>query len=156
MIRNIVVSSLLVILAAGTVWAQDRGTSKASFAGKNVEIEYGRPSLKGRDMLSRLAVGDSWRMGMNAATTLTTEATLVFGSERVAPGNYRLTAKRVGENDWHLVITQDNSSVEVPLVTKSVGSVETLTIELKANSATQGEFNMSWGTLGVSTSFTVQ
>jgi hypothetical protein len=96
-------------------------------------------------------------MGMNAATTLTTEATLVFGSETVAPGSYRLTAKRVGENDWHLVITEDDGTSEVPLVTNaSSDSVETLTIELKAKNSSQGEFMMSWGTLSVSTSFAVK
>jgi hypothetical protein len=140
------------------IWAQDsRGTAEASFGGKNVEIEYGRPSLQGRDMLSKLPVGGSWRMGMNAATTLITEATLVFGSESVVPGSYTLTAKRVGENDWHLVVNEDSGSTEVPLVTKtSSDSVETLSIELEAKSAKQGEFRMAWGTLSVSTSFTVK
>jgi len=157
-IRKTVVSLILVLLGTGMVWAQDsRGKAQASFGGKNVEIEYGRPSLKGRDMLSKLPVGGSWRMGMNAATTLTTEAALTFGSETVAPGSYRLTAKRVGENDWHLVIDKDNASSEVPLVTNSAGSsVETLTIELEAKSSSQGEFRMAWGTLSVSTSFSVK
>jgi len=139
------------------IWAQDRGTAQASFGGKNVEVEYGRPSLNGRDMLSKLPVGGSWRMGLNAATTLNSEATLVFGSESVQPGEYRLTAKRVGENDWHLVISKDDNSAEVPLVTETAGeSVETLTIEIEAKSAKQGLFRMAWGTLIVSSSFTVK
>jgi hypothetical protein len=155
--RKTVVSLISVLLATGMVWAQDsRGKAQASFGGKNVEIEYGRPSLKGRDMLSRLPVGGSWRMGMNAATTLTTEATLTFGGETVAPGSYRLTAKRVGENDWHLVIDKDSGPSEVPLVADSAASsVETLTIELEAKSASQGEFRMAWGNLAVSTAFSV-
>ena len=156
--RKTVLSSIFVFLVTSMIWAQDsRGTAQASFGGKNVEIEYGRPALKGRDMLSRLPVGGSWRMGMNTATTLKTEATLVFGSESVAAGDYRLTAKRVGENDWHLVISKDSGSVEVPLVTKtSTDSVETLSIELEAKSAAQGEFRMAWGTLSVSTTFAVK
>jgi len=157
-IRKTVVFSIFLFLATGLSWAQDsRGTAQASFGGNNVEIDYGRPSLKGRDMLSRLPVGGTWRMGMNAATTLTTDATLVFGSEMVAPGSYTLTAKRVGENDWHLLISKDGGSVEVPLANKAGGgSVETLTIELEAKSSSQGEFTMSWGTLSVSTSFSVK
>ncbi len=153
-----VLSSIFVFLIAGTIWAQDtRGTTQAAFGGKNVEIEYGRPSLKGRDMLSRLPVGESWRMGMNAATTLTSEATLLFGDQSIAPGNYRLTAKRVGENDWHLVFNHDSGSTEVPLVTGTAADpVETLTIELKVKSATQGEFNMAWGKLVVSSPFAVK
>jgi len=156
--RKTVLFSIFVLLVTSMIWAQDsRGTAEASFGGKNVEIEYGRPSLQGRDMLSKLPVGGSWRMGMNAATTLTTESTLVFGSESVAPGSYTLTAKRVGENDWHLVVNKDSGSTEVPLVTKtSSDSVETLSIELEAKSAKEGEFRMAWGTLSVSTSFTVK
>jgi hypothetical protein len=156
--RKTVFSSICLLLVTTMIWAQDsRGTAKASFGGKNVEIDYGRPSLKGRDMLSQLPVGGSWRMGMNAATKLTTEATLVFGGESVAPGSYTLTAKRVGENKWHLVVNMDNGSTEVPLVTKtSNDSVETLSIELEAKSATQGEFKMAWGKLSVSASFAVK
>jgi len=156
--RKTVFYSILALLATSAVVAQDsRGTAKASFGGKHVEIEYGRPSLKGRDMLSRLPVGGTWRMGMNAATTLTTEASLVFGSESFAPGSYTLTAKRVGEDAWHLVISKDGNSTEVPLVSStSNNSVETLSIELEEKSATQGEFRMAWGQLSVSTPFSVK
>lgn len=155
--RNIMLCALCVLLMASVSWAQNRGTAQASFGGKNVEVEYGRPSLNGRDMLSKLSVGGTWRMGQNAATTLNSEATLVFGSETFQPGEYRLTAKRVGENDWHLVISKDGGSVEVPLVTETVGeSVETLTIEIEAKSAKQGEFRMAWGALAVRASFTVK
>lgn len=156
--RNTVFFSICVLLLTGMIWAQDsRGKTQVSFGGKNVEIEYGKPSLKGRDMLSKLPVGGSWRMGMNAATTLTAEATLIFGSESFAPGSYSLTAKRLGENEWHLVVSTDSGSKEVPLITSTLNDpVETLSIELVAKSATQGEFRMAWGQLSVTAPFTVK
>ena len=153
-----VLFSVVWILATGVMWAQDsRGTAQASFSGGKVEIEYGRPSLNGRDMLSRLPVGRSWRMGMNAATTLTSEVTLEFGGEAVMPGTYKLTAKRVGDDDWHLIISNDSGSTEVPLVSSSAEEpVETLSIELEEKNATLGEFRMAWGELAVNTTFSVK
>jgi hypothetical protein len=96
-------------------------------------------------------------MGMNAATMLTSDAGLDFGGKIVPAGSYRLTAKRVGENDWHLVINTDGGATEVPLMTKEVSaSVEKLSIELEAKSASKGEFRMAWGMLSVSTTFSVK
>ena len=154
--KKTVFAFAFVVMMVGLVFAQ-RGSTQASFGNKKVEIEYGTPSLQGRDMLSKLPVGGSWRMGMNAATMLTSDAGLDFGGKMVAAGSYRLTAKRVGENDWHLVIDTDGGATEVPLLTKTLDQpVEKLSIELEAMSATKGEFRMAWGTLGVSTTFTVK
>ena len=154
--KKTVLAFSVVVLMVSLVWAQ-RGSTQASFGNKKVEIEYGTPSLQGRDMLSKLPVGGTWRMGMNAATMLTSDAGLDFGGKMVPAGSYRLTAKRVGENDWHLVINTDGGATEVPLMTKQGGeSVEKLSIELEAKSASKGEFRMAWGMLAVSTTFSVK
>ena len=41
-----------------------------------ITLDYGRPSLKGRDMLAQLQEGTFWRMGRNEATVLTTPVDL--------------------------------------------------------------------------------
>lgn len=149
--------ALLVSFVMGsTVWAQ-RGQAEATVNGKKIAIEYGRPELQGRDMLSRLAVGSTWRMGKDTATTLNSEGKLKFGDKVVEAGSYRLTAKRVTEDSWHLVIANDGGSVEVPL--KNLGStdsVEVFTINLEGKGGNQGSFSMAWGTLALGTEFAVE
>jgi hypothetical protein len=96
-------------------------------------------------------------MGMNAATTLNTEATLVIGDKSVAPGEYSLTAKRVTEDSWHLIFGSDSGNVEVPLQAGKAGSsVETFTIQLDSRGSDEGSFSMAWGTLMVGTGFKVK
>ena len=60
-----------------------------------LEITYGRPIRRGRDLFGpddhREWLNDGapvWRAGANVSTQLTTEVPLVFGSTTVAPGDY--------------------------------------------------------------------
>lgn len=134
-----------------------RGQAEISVHGKQISIEYGRPALQGRDMLGRLPVGGYWRMGKDAATTLETEATLKAGDVVIPPGNYRLRAKRVSEERFHLVITGDSGEWEVPLERFQPGeSVELFTITLEPAGSNQVQFSMAWGTMGQSAIFTVE
>ena len=58
-----------------TEWAID---------GAHLSIEYGRPFLKGRPEALMMPPGEPWRTGADAATTLTTDKPLKFGSLSVA------------------------------------------------------------------------
>lgn len=155
--RKMVFLGLALGLAfTGSLMAQ-RGESEVTIDGKRIVIEYGRPSLQGRDMLSRLPVGGTWRMGMNTATTLNTEAALKFGDQTVPAGRYTLTAKRTAETSWNLVIAGDDSTIEVPLQADQPSEpVETFTINLESTGGSQGRFSMAWGTMAQHTDFTVE
>jgi hypothetical protein len=134
----------------------ERGEAKATVSGKPVAIEYGRPSLKGRDMLAQAAVGQPWRMGSGNATTLKTDANLSFGPLAVPKGDYVLTATRVAADQWQLDIAKADKSkvVEVPLTSETLKtSVETFTIDLKG-AGNKGDLTLSWGTTALKTSFT--
>lgn len=149
----------LALAVAGPAFAQGnpRGEAKATVAGKAVSIDYGRPSLKGRDMLGQAQVGQAWRMGADAATTLKTDADLSFGSVAVPKGEYVLTATKVEADKWTLNVLSkaDRSKVaDVPLATaKAEGSAEMFTVDLKGE-GNKGEFRMQWGTTALEAGFT--
>ncbi|HSR69543.1 MAG TPA: DUF2911 domain-containing protein [Acidobacteriota bacterium] len=163
------IAVLMVLVAANWLPAQSRGTAEATIAGKSIKIEYGRPNLQGRqNPQSELAVGDVWRLGMNQATELHSQADLSFGDVQVPAGTYSLFAKKVEADKWHLVInkqtgqwgTQHDPSqdlAEVPLTLKSIGSrVEKFTIEVEKRGDQSGSLSFSWGTSTLQTDFTVQ
>ena len=147
------------LLAAAPVHAQNaRGEAKAAFAGKNVVIDYGRPSLKGRDMLGQAQVGQAWRLGADSATTLKTEADLAFGTVAVPKGEYVLRATKVADNQWQLnVVGKDDAKVaDVPLAASKLdASVEQFTIDLSGDKD-KGQLKLRWGTTALATSFTAK
>jgi hypothetical protein len=158
MLKRIALAAV-ALSAAAPVFAQTnpRGEAKAVVAGKAVSIEYGRPSLKGRDMLGQAQIGQAWRMGADAATSLTTDADLAFGSVAVPKGEYILTATKVAADKWHLNVLSkaDRSKVaEIPLSAGTVPqSVEMFSIALKGE-MDKGEFEMHWGTTALKAAFT--
>ena len=159
--RVLALSSVLAVslgLAAGaTAQTNPRGEAKVTLAGKPIVVDYGRPSLKGRDMLGQAVVGQEWRMGADAATTLKTPVTLRFGSTDVPPGEYVLRAKKVSETDWALKLERDGkAAAEVPLATSPLDkSIEVFTIDL-AEKQGEGVFRMSWGNLALAARFTAK
>ena len=160
MLKRIALAALAVMVA-GPAFAQmnPRGEAKAMVAGKAVSIEYGRPSLKGRDMLGQAQIGQAWRMGADAATSLKTDADLSFGSVAVPKGEYVLTATKVAADQWHLNVLSkaDRSKVaDIPLAQgKLDASVETFTVALKGEKD-EGELEMHWGTTALKAPFTAK
>ena len=88
--------------------------------GKWLEITYGRPALRGRDVfgsganygkalidlpLGQFGPPPVWRAGANVTTRLNTEATLTFGDKKVPPGEYSLFIDVKGPNNWTLIVS---------------------------------------------------
>ncbi len=160
MLKRIALAALAVAVA-GPAFAQGnpRGEAKATVAGKAVSIEYGRPSLKGRDMLGQAQVGQAWRMGADTATSLKTDADLSFGSVAVPKGEYVLTATKVAADKWTLNVLAkaDRAKVaDVPLASaEAEGSAEMFTVNLKGEKD-KGELQMQWGTIALKADFTAK
>lgn len=165
---SIVIGVLMCgILTIGALAQGSRGKAEMKAGAGMITVDYGQPALKGRDMLSKLEVGQSWRMGSNAATTLTTPVDLIFGGTTIAKGTYTLTLKRGAADSFELVLnsqtgqwgTQHDASKDVasvPMKKETLTSpVEVLTIELKPAPG-GGTFSLSWGTLGCSADFKIQ
>src|SRR5215813_12209647 len=101
-LRIAVLSVLALSLVASAVMAQGRGAAEVTIKGKKISIDYGRPSLGGRDVFSLAKVGDVWRVGNNMSTSITTEADLVVGGTTLKAGKYSLRAKKTGPETWTL------------------------------------------------------
>ena len=158
MLKRFALAALAVCVAAPLfAQANPRGEAKATVAGKEVAIDYGRPSLKGRDMLGQAQIGQAWRMGADTATGLKTDADLSFGTVNVPKGEYILTATKIAADQWHLNVLSktDRSKVaDIPLTQgKLDSSVEMFTIALKGEKD-KGEFEMHWGTTALKAPFT--
>jgi hypothetical protein len=153
--RFAVLASLSALLAAPAAHAADRGVTKATVSGKTVTIDYGRPTLQGRDMLAQAQAGTAWRMGADDATSLKTETDLSFAGTAVPKGEYILTATKLEGGQWQLnVLSKERAKVaDIPLeATKTPVKIEMLTIEL-AGAKDKGTFSMSWGDLSLGTAF---
>jgi hypothetical protein len=80
--------------------------------GKWIEITYGRPLKRGRDLWGSGAdygkaalVGTPiWRAGANVSTRLKTDVPLVINGKTIAPGEYSLFID-LKENNWTFVVS---------------------------------------------------
>lgn len=153
----------LLLLTAFTALAHgaDRGEVKATIGSANVSIEYGRPSLKGRDLMKMMPVGSVWRIGADAATTLTTDADLDFGGTRIPKGKHILLTRLAEPGKWSLVVSSKGAFqyepsaklAEVPIELQDAkDSVEELTLTL-TNKGGRGVIEIAWGTSRLTASF---
>ena len=147
--------SLLVALAVPVSLAtialahNPRGKAKASFDGKAVTVEYGRPSLNGRDMLAQAVSGMVWRLGSENATTM------------VPAGAYSLFAQKT-EDGWNLLVNSETGQsglahnpekdlFSAPLKVETTDdSAEMFTITLMADGM-NGTLKMQWGSTALVT-----
>jgi hypothetical protein len=81
--------------------------------GKWIEVTYGRPIKRGRDVFGsgpnygKLANPDApvWRAGANVSTQLKTEVALVINGKTVPPGTYTMFID-LKPNNWTLIVSR--------------------------------------------------
>ena len=126
--------------------------------GKKVIIEYNAPSARGRKVEGELIpYNEIYRMGADAATTLTTDTDLEIGALRVPMGVYTLYLQARESGDWQLAVNkqtkqwgtvynQDQDLGRTPMkLTKLATPVERFKITLTTKSAGIGELSVEWG-----------
>jgi hypothetical protein len=155
------VASALLAAPAGA--QGERGKAELKAGSGAIAVDYGRPSLKGRDMLSELQPGAFWRMGTNQGTVLTTPVGLTFGATKVVKGSYSLWLKKVGDT-FELVFNSQTGQwgsqhdpakdvCSVALKQEALPTpVETFTMDLKA-APKGGDLSLSWGATELSAGF---
>ena len=91
-------------------------TATGTIGNANITIKYSSPGVKGRegkvfgsDGLIKNAHGSQypiWRAGANAATTLTTDASLKIGDIAVPKGSYTLFVDISDPDNWTLIVNK--------------------------------------------------
>ena len=72
----------------------------------DIEVEYSRPSVKGRKVFGdMLAYGSVWRTGANSATKITFSTAVKFGGVDVPAGTYALFSIP-GEKEWTVILNK--------------------------------------------------
>ncbi len=79
--------------------------------GKWIEVQYGRPIKRGRDLFGPADYAEAlkdgapvWRAGANVSTRLITEVPLAIGGKTVAPGTYTMFIDLKGAA-WTLIVS---------------------------------------------------
>lgn len=138
--------------------ANPRGTAELAVPGGKITIDYGRPSLKGRNVDDMIEPGRIWRTGADNPTTLTTDVPLRIGDKVVPKGNYTVLTRFIEKRKWNFILSTGQSFrpapedivVEAPLSYSELPSqVEMLTIRLEKGKK-GATYILEWGNLRAS------
>jgi hypothetical protein len=146
-----------------------RDTARGQIAGAAMSIDYGRPSLRGRNVWTNGVLGDTlWRTGANAATEFRTPVDLRINGQIVPAGAYTLWTHIAPRNSryelifnrqtgqWGTVYNPAQDLVRVPLRERTMpSSVERFTMSIETTSPSGGVIAMQWGTKRLEVPFTV-
>jgi hypothetical protein len=134
--------------------ASTRDTVQATVGRAHLWVDYGRPSLRGRNVWVDGVLGDTiWRTGANAATQFRTDVPVVIGGAPVPAGTYTLFTAAT-PSGYQLIINKQfgqggteydakRDLVRVPLREGTVSApVERFTIAIDP----QGTLILAWGT----------
>lgn len=145
-----------------------RDTVRATVAGANLWVDYGRPAKRNRVIFGSTIVpwGQVWRTGANAATQLRTDHDLVIGAVTIPAGLYTLWTIP-SPNGWKLVVNrqtgqwgtehhaeQDLAQLDMR-VTPLPQVVERFTISIVPEGQ-GGALKLQWDTTEASVPFTVR
>lgn len=130
---------------------------KQEFALTSIELNYSRPSMKGRKIFGDLVpYGAIWRTGANNATTISFADEVMIGDKKVPAGKYGLLTIP-GASEWTIIITKqldvtspaaykaDQDVVRVKAATESIPfAMETFTIVFGNVTANTIDLTMVW------------
>lgn len=105
----------LSFLVYSFTWAQNQVSERESPSrvvkgevhGVKIRIDYGSPSVKGREIWGKLVPWNIvWRTGANEATTIITNGDLLISGDLLKAGRYAIFTIP-GEKDWILIFNKN-------------------------------------------------
>ena len=134
-----------------------RDTARATIGAATFAVDYGRPLVRGRELLGKLLPYDYvWRTGANAATQFTTSAPITLAGMHVPAGTYTLwTVPRpkraelivnTQTGQWGTEYDGSRDLAMAHMFLDSLASpVEKFTISITGSDARHGNLIMEWG-----------
>ena len=133
-----------------------RDTVRATIAGAQLMVDYGRPHARGRKIFGGIVpFGEVWRTGANAATQFSTDRPLLFGRDTLAAGMYSLWTlptesgvslifnRQTGQ--WGTEHDPEQDVLTVPMERlKTPSPVEVFTISIEATGDREGMLVFQW------------
>ncbi|MES2305684.1 MAG: DUF2911 domain-containing protein [Gemmatimonadota bacterium] len=134
-----------------------RDTVRGSIGAASFQIDYGRPTARGRVLVGDVIPLDQvWRTGANAATQFTTSSAISLAGLELAPGTYTLwtlpTASGVQLivnkqfKQWGTQYDSTRDLGRAPLAVASTdASTERFTLSVEPADSTHGTLVLMWG-----------
>lgn len=125
-----------------------RANVKQTVGLTNFELDYSRPSVRGREIFGDLLpYGEMWRTGANKNTTLTFDTDINFGGKEVKAGTYAVFTK-LNEKSWDIYLYSDTENWGVPEEWKDDKVVCSLSVPVKKAVEKVETFTISFNDLG--------
>jgi hypothetical protein len=164
--KHFVLSAAL--LATCSISAQDlpsaspKGEVEQVVGLTKVEVEYNRPSARGRKIFGELVPYDKvWRTGANLNTTIEFAGTVVFGGQKVEAGTYSLFTIP-GTDSWTIILNknielwgeedrkEEEDVLQVKVKPTKSEYTETLTFSFDAVKDDKARLDLRWEEVRVS------
>lgn len=133
-------------------------TVKQEFGQGEIELNYSRPNVKGREIYGKLVpYGKLWRTGANSATRITFSDPVQVDGKNIEPGSYALYSIP-GESEWTIILnkgfknsgtngyTESDDVVRLKVKTQKMqDAVESFTIAFANVQNNQIDVQIIWG-----------
>jgi hypothetical protein len=161
--RALIGAALLVVTHFAPLAAQgypfsQRGTVTQSVALTSIDIEYGRPTARGRALFGALVPWDSiWHPGADSATHLTISHDIVLEGHAVKAGQYSLWLIPRARAPWTVILNRTAHTFHKPypgsatdvlrfdVAPKAASHVETLAIYFPMVLKDEATLRIHWG-----------
>lgn len=145
---------------AAQAYASEPSSLSQTISGTVVEIDYSRPSIRGREVIfgDQVPWGELWTAGANASSTIRFSKDVRLEGHEVPAGKYGLWLQPNEDDPWMFVLHPDTTLYHVPHPPieegflsfpfeprETAGFLETLRWDLQRVRPTGARLQMHWG-----------